>query len=108
MIRGLALLLVSGAVFAAAVMWAALRLPIEGVAVHVDSHGTVNGYATRAQTMTLFAAIGGWVGGLAVVTVAAVRWLPVRMVKVPRKDHWAEPARLPRLRRMMVWDRDAR
>ena len=104
MIRALALLLVSTAVFAAAVIWAAARLPLDGVAVHVDAHGAVNGHASRAQAVALFATIGALLAGLGLVTVAAVRWLPVRLVSVPHKDHWSVPERLPLFRRMMVWD----
>lgn len=104
MIRALALLLAGGAVFAAAVLWAASRLPIDGVAVHVDAHGAVNGYATRQQAIALFATIGVVLAGLAVVTVSAVRWLPVRLVNVPHKDYWSEPGRVPLLRSMLVWD----
>lgn len=104
MIRALALLLVGGAVFAAAVTWAAAHLPMDGVAVHVDTHGTVNGYATRPQVIALFVTIGAVLAGLGVVMVAAVRWLPARLVSVPHKDYWSEPRRVPLLRSMLVWD----
>ena len=104
MIKAPALLLVSAAVFVAAVIWAAARLPLDGVAVHVDAHGVVNGYASRRQAIALFATIGAVLIGLGVVTVAAARWLPVRLISVPHKDHWSEPERLPTFRRMMVWD----
>jgi hypothetical protein len=104
MIRALGLLLVSAAVFAATVIWAAARLPLHGVAVHVDAHGVVNGYESRAHVVVLFATIGVVLAGLGVVTVAAVRWLPVRLINVPHKDYWSEPQRLPLFRRMLVWD----
>jgi hypothetical protein len=104
MIRALGLLLVSAAVFAATVIWAAARLPLDGVAVHVDAHGVVNGYESRAHAVVLFATIGAVLAGLGVVTVAAVRWLPVRLINVPHKDYWSEPQRLPSFRRMLVWD----
>jgi hypothetical protein len=109
MIRALALLLAGAAVFAAAVIWAATRLPIDGVAVHVDAHGVVNGYESRARAVVQFATVGAVLTGLGLVMVAAVRWLPVRwlpvrLINVPHKDHWSEPQRLPLFRRMLVWD----
>jgi hypothetical protein len=104
MIRAAAVLLVSAAVFAAAVLWAAARLPLEGVAVHVDAHGAVNGFTTRPQAVRYIVTLGSVLAGIAVVTLVAVRWLPVRLVNVPHKAYWREPRRVPLLRRMLVRD----
>ncbi|HEY9418030.1 MAG TPA: hypothetical protein VIQ30_24995 [Pseudonocardia sp.] len=104
MIKSVALLLLSVAVFVAAALWSAARLPLEGVAVHVDSHGAVNGYASRAQVIALYVTLGGVVAGLAVAVLVAARWLPVRLMNVPHKDHWSQEQRLPLLRRMLVRD----
>jgi len=104
MIRAVAFLLVSAAVFAFAVLWAAAHLPVDGVAVHVDVHGEVNRYASRAEALRWFTSIGVVLGGLAVTCLAAVRLLPVRLVNIPHKEYWIEPRRVPRLRSMLSWD----
>ena len=104
MLRALAMLAVSAAVYAAAMAWAAARLPEDGVALHVNTHGVVNSYGSRADALALFATLGLVLVGLAVVSIASVRWLPARMINVPNREYWADPSRLPGFRRMLSWD----
>lgn len=103
MFRASALLL-AAAVFAGGVAWAAGRLPVEGVAMHVDTNGAVNGYGSRVQAVALFVTVGAVLAGLGLASVTAVRWVPVRLVSMPRKEYWSEPTRLLLFRAMLVWD----
>jgi hypothetical protein len=104
MARALLLVLASAAVYGGAVCWAVSRLPEDGVALHVDTEGVVNTYGSRADALGLFVTVGVVLIVLAVVSVASAWWIPPKMINVPHKEFWTEPAQLPRLRQMLSWD----
>jgi hypothetical protein len=104
MARAWTFLLVGAAVYAAAVGWAAARLPADGVALHVNVRGAVDRYGSRADALILFAVVGLFLVGTCVLSVVAVRRLPARWINMPYREYWSEPDRLPRFRRMMGFD----
>jgi hypothetical protein len=104
MARALLLVLASAAMYVSTVAWALSRLPEDGVALHVNTGGTVNAYATRADAMGLFVTVGVVIMVLAIVSVASARWIPTTMINMPHKEFWTEPRRLPQFRRMLCWD----
>lgn len=97
-------LLAGSACYVAALLWAALELPPEGVPMHVDAAGTPTRLGTRAD----FLALGALVGTLLVLVGAGTCLLatrgPLTALNVPHKQYWTHPQRVARLRSMLAHD----
>jgi hypothetical protein len=64
----------------------------------------VNAYGSRADAIGLFVGLGAFLLVLGVLVLGSVSRIPPRLINVPHRDYWAEPSRLPTLRRMLAWD----
>jgi hypothetical protein len=102
--RALLLIAASAAVYAIAATWAASRLPEGDVAMHINTAGQVDRYASRAGAVSTFIGLGGFLFGLAVILTCLMRVTPARWLNVPNKDYWMAPERAPKTRQMIVWD----
>jgi hypothetical protein len=103
MLRAWALLAASAAVYAAAVAWAAWRLPADGVALHIGTEG-VDRVGPRLEAVAGFVNLGVVLTALAALVLGGVALLPVRWMNVPHRDYWTAPRRAPLMRRMLAWD----
>jgi hypothetical protein len=103
MLRSWALLAASAITYAAAVAWAASRLPTTGVALHVGTEG-VNRVGSRLEAVGGFVTLGVVLCGLAVLVLACVALVPVRWLNIPHPEYWRSAQRAPQLRRMLAWD----
>lgn len=102
--RALLLIAASAVVYIIAAGWSVTRLPDGEVAMQVNASGEVNRYATRAEAITYFIGLGGFLLVLALAAVCLSRWVPVRYLNVPNKAYWTTTERGPIAREMIVWD----
>ena len=97
-------LFAGGVLYAVAVGWAAAVLPPSGVVLHFGAGGAADRFGTRADAVTLMAALGGFLLGVGALVVLLARRGSLSLFNVPNKDYWMAPERRPRLRRMLAND----
>ena len=102
--RALLLIGAGAVVYALAVVWAAARLPQNGVVMHVNDAGEVTQIASRAGAITYFIGIGGLMAVIAVVVICVASRIPLRRLSIPYKEYWMSPERVAKVRQMIVWD----
>lgn len=93
----------AGVLFAAAWVWALVRLP-ERVAIHFGGSGEADAWSSRTAALVTFAGLGL---GTAVLFGGLVRFLgriPAEHIDVPHPEHWKRPEHLPRLRQLLAED----
>lgn len=62
------------------------------VATHFDAHGVPNGWMTRAGFIRFTIGFGLGLPLILIIVFSSVRFVPVRFVNVPNREHWFSPA----------------
>jgi len=89
------------AIFTLALAFSASNLP-PTVATHFDGSGRPNAWMSSSSYVAFFIAFGiGW--PVFIVTLFyAVRWLPVGLINIPRRDFWLARERAPETHRYFL------
>jgi hypothetical protein len=103
-VRAWLLVLGSGLLYAAAVLWMAGQLPPTGVPVHFDGGGAADGFGTRDAAVGLAAGVGVTVVLLSAAALVLVMRGPAGLINAPYRAYWTAPERVARFRRMAAWD----
>ncbi len=78
-------------VYALAVWWAAVRLPVDDVPLHFGASGLADAFGTRAEALAGHIGFGMLMVGLGVASIVLARRGPLRLVNMPYKDYWTAP-----------------
>ena len=92
------------AVYAAALAWAAGRLPPDGVPMHFGAGGAADGFGSRGAALTAMVLVGAGLLALGAGLVLLIHRGPLESVNLPHREHWLTEERRPRLRRMLGVD----
>ncbi len=92
------------AVYAAAVVWAAGRLPPDGVPLHFDAAGAADRLGSRGAALTAMGLVGVGMLALGAGLVLLIHRGPLRSMNLPHREYWLTEERRPRLRRMLALD----
>lgn len=65
----------------------------ERVATHFDGAGRPNGWMSRTGHLAFTLALGTGLPAVMVGTCFMVRYLPARMINIPRREYWLAPER---------------
>lgn len=94
----------STVLYAAAVVWAATRMPPDGIPLHFGATGTADRLGSRSAALTMMILLGVLVLGLGIGLVLLARRGPLTVVNIPHRSYWSAEHRQPELRRKLADD----
>jgi uncharacterized membrane protein len=89
------------AIFILALAFSASYLP-PTVATHFDGAGRPNAWMRSSSYVAFFIAFGVGLPVVIVMLFYAVRWLPVGLINIPRRDFWLARERAPETHRYFL------